>query len=74
MDYRCEIGIGDLQSKEERDILVVMKIADSAEKVLSCELKYFNVISNKEVSVACDLTLQRSKVQLKYVTHLKLLS
>ena len=62
--YSCEVVIGDLQSEEERDILVDLKVANISNQsttpvlVTSCELKYFNVISESDVSTNCDLQIE----------------
>ena len=62
---RCEVAMGDLQSEEERDILLEMKLpavaADtSAVVILQAKLVYFNVITSNMTSVDCNLSIERN--------------
>ena len=56
--------IGDLQSEEERDILVeieVPKVSNTCSmSVVSCRLSYFNVVTQSDDSAVCDLMIERS--------------
>ncbi len=54
----CEIGIGDLQSEEERDIVLELKLPllpfPQKDLVLKASLSYYNVITDKfEKNAVC---------------------
>lgn len=62
--------MGDLQSEEERDILLELKMqaitADASEQAIKGQLVYFNVVTSGIDTVECNLTIERnSKCSLK---------
>ena len=56
--------MGDLQSEEQRDILIEFKLppvpAPGPDNIVSCQIVYFNVITSAMDTVECYLTLQRT--------------
>lgn len=61
---RCVIQLGDLQSEEERDVLLEMSLPATGEEakdwvIVHPKLTYFNVISSMMEEVAVDLKVQR---------------
>ncbi len=60
----CEIGIGDLQSEEERDIVLELKLPllpfPQQDLVLKVSLSYFNVITNNFENDAFCLYIHRN--------------
>lgn len=56
--------MGDIQSEEERDILIEMTLPavtnPSSDEVVKGNLSYFNVISSSLETVECSLTLERN--------------
>lgn len=61
---RCVIQLGDLQSEEERDVLLEMSLPAMGEEakdwaVVYPKLTYFNVISSMMEEVAVDMKVQR---------------
>ncbi len=60
----CEIGIGDLQSEEERDIVLELKLPllplPQQDLVLKASLSYCNVITNNFVNNAFCLYVHRN--------------
>lgn len=61
---KCEVAMGDLQSEEERDILIEITLpkigADTSEEVVKGQLSYFNVISSNLDNVDFNLVLHRN--------------
>ena len=59
--------MGDLQSEEQRDILIEFKLppvpAPGPDNIVSCQIVYFNVITSAMDTVECYLTLQRTSKQ-----------
>ena len=59
----CDIAMGDLQSEEERDIVLEIKLPAVASPgqytVLKTTLSYFNVITSEFDTVQSDLILSR---------------
>ena len=61
---RCVIQLGDLQSEEERDVLLEISLPATGEEakdwtVVCPKLTYFNVISSMMEEVVVDLKVQR---------------
>ena len=56
--------MGDLQSEEQRDILMELQLpalsSAKADKVISCQLVYFNVITSALDTVDGPLILKRT--------------
>ncbi len=56
--------MGDLQSEEQRDILMEVQLpalpSATADKVISCQLVYFNVITSALDTVDGPLILKRT--------------
>ena len=74
--FSCEIAMGDLQSEEERDIVLELKLpamtSPQQDTVLKATLSYFNVITSEFDTVQSELKLQRGgKLELKdhFVMH-----
>ena len=61
--YSCEIPMGDLQSEEERDIVLELNLpalpSPIQDTVLRSTLSYFNVINSELDTVQFELILQR---------------
>ena len=61
--YSCEIPMGDLQSEEERDIVLELKLpalpSPTQDTVLRSTLSYFNVINSELDTVQSELVLSR---------------
>ena len=61
--YSCEVTMGDLQSEEERDILLELKLpvlsASTSDVVITGQLVYFNVISSTMDNIGSNLTIER---------------
>ena len=61
--YSCEIGMGDIQSEEERDVVLELQLpavsSPQQDLVLKASLSYFNVITSALDSVTCDLFINR---------------
>ena len=61
--YSCEIPMGDLQSEEERDIVLELKLpalpSPTQDTVLRSTLSYFNVISSELDTIQSELVLSR---------------
>ena len=59
----CEIPMGDLQSEEERDIVLELKLpalaSPAQDTVLRTTLSYFNVINSELDTIQSDLVLSR---------------
>ena len=60
----CEIQLGDMQSEEERDIVLELSLpaveGDQEGAVLRARLSYFNVISSTLDTVDAELVARRS--------------
>ncbi|XP_003383100.1 PREDICTED: uncharacterized protein LOC100635885 [Amphimedon queenslandica] len=59
----CEITMGDLQSEEERDILLELQlpaVADMSQQGIIGKLSYFNVINSKPDEVNFTMTFERN--------------
>ncbi len=60
----CEIGIGDLQSEEERDIVLELKLPllplPQQDLILKASLSYYNVITNNIGNNSFCLYIHRS--------------
>ena len=67
MYISCEIAMGDLQSEEERDIVLELKLPAMAspqqDMVLKATLSYFNVITSEFDTVQSELNIQRGGKQ-----------
>ena len=60
----CEISMGDLQSEEERDIVVELLLPTLSgpiedDPIISAQLSYFNVITSQLETVDCQLAINR---------------
>lgn len=61
----CEIQMGDLQSEEERDIVLELRLPAlpgpiEGDPVISAQLSYFNVVTSQMDTVKCQLTVNRT--------------
>ena len=61
----CEIAMGDLQSEEERDIVLELKLpllaaAQVDDIVLRAALSYFNIITSEMDTVTTELAIPRT--------------
>ena len=60
----CEVAMGDLQSEEQRDVLLEMKLpvlpAPTTDVVVTATLSYFNVITSFVDTVSAQLKLERT--------------
>ena len=69
----CEIPMGDLQSEEERDIVLQIKLplvkSPQQDTVLRTTLSYFNVITSEFDMVQSELVLSRGgeEIDASYV-------
>ena len=66
----CELGVGDLQSEEEKDIVLELKLpalsSPQQDLVLKASLSYFNVITSTINPVSCDLTVDRKGIFTRF--------
>ncbi len=62
-DKTCDIAMGDLQSEEERDIVMELKLptmpSPQQDLVIKATLSYFNVITSALDTVTFDLNIDR---------------
>ena len=63
--FSCEIPMGDLQSEEERDIVVevnmpALRAANEEYPVIKAQLSYFNIITSLMDTVECQLIVNRA--------------
>ena len=62
--YSCEVTMGDLQSEEERDILLELKLpvlsASTSDVIMTGQLVYFNVISSTMDNIGSNLIIERN--------------
>lgn len=70
---RCVVTLGDLQSEEERDIVIpinleAMKAECVAQPLIKVTLSYFNVITALMQTVTVDLTVDRKSAGI-WSTH-----
>ena len=75
---RCVIQLGDLQSEEERDVLLEISLPTTGEEakdwtVVCPKLTYFNVISSMMEEVVADLKVQRCQEGKDLRVHVCLL-
>ena len=60
----CEVTMGDLQSEEQRDILIELLLPalpnPTSDQVIGSQLVYFNVITSALDTVDCPLVLKRT--------------
>lgn len=60
----CEIAMGDLQSEEQRDVLLEVQLpvlpAPTTDLVVTATLTYFNVITSSLDTVTAQLNLERT--------------
>jgi hypothetical protein len=64
--FRCLIQLGDLQSEEERDVVLEVTLPATGEEhsdwmVVSAKLTYFNVISSMMEDIQFDLKVHRKQ-------------
>ena len=62
--YSCEVAMGDLQSEEQRDVLLELQLpvvpAPTIDTVATATLTYFNVITSSMDTVSAQLKLERT--------------
>lgn len=62
--HSCEIGLGDIQSEEERDIVLQLLLpgleAPVEEPVVKVTLSYFNVVTSTLDTVECEIVASRT--------------
>ena len=67
----CEIQLGDIQSEEERDIVLELSLpaveGDQEGAVLRARLSYFNVISSTLDTVDAELVARRSGKDIHHI-------
>ena len=60
----CEITMGDLQSEEERDVLLELKLpavpSPISQEALKGQLKYFNVVTSNLDTVEFSMIFERN--------------
>lgn len=60
----CEITMGDLQSEEERDVLLELKLpavpSPISQEALKGQLKYFNVVTSSLDTVEFSMIFERN--------------
>ena len=65
--------MGDLQSEEQRDIVVEMLLpalpSPATDNVISCRLTYFNVITSALDNVEGPLNLERTGLSIQQVNY-----
>ena len=69
--FRCLIQLGDLQSEEERDVVLEVTLPATGEEhsdwmVVSAKLTYFNVISSMMEDIQFDLKVHRKQEGIVY--------
>ena len=63
---RCSVELGDLQSEEERDVVMELTLPASGEPVKDCKvvlakLNYFNVITSMMEEATAELLVHREQ-------------
>eukprot|EP01123_Difflugia_compressa_P010859 TRINITY_DN409_c0_g1_i3.p1 TRINITY_DN409_c0_g1~~TRINITY_DN409_c0_g1_i3.p1 ORF type:complete len:471 (+),score=75.26 TRINITY_DN409_c0_g1_i3:63-1475(+) len=73
---RYTIAIGDIQSEEERDVLLIVTVPEYVQQIdqssiIRAKLSYFNVITSKQEETTCQCVVSRNNDLTPCVYNLK---